>query len=302
MKKEILNGTPIPYDLPIEDLKVMMASSTMKNFSLACEALSYKNDPDAYEIMKSYINDKDKYRRLYILKTIFRHREAAELFGILENAILSEDLLFVHNALTIISEYRIKISDAALLSAISKHLPKLYTELFALRMLDINEDNYGRLVELFGKAEECCQKEFIGEILMEKHLPSKAEELFELFKQDGFAKIRLLAVKLADKYGYDLSQFLRDIDGHVKKFVAKSLGELSFLTKYSSRYRIDVSDDLESAIIYNPVGEEHIYIEYDKADEFSPYMVSFSNKHRHEADQESVVEWIDNVLEEDSRE
>ena len=48
MKKEILNGTPIPYELSIEELEKMLSSPIMKDFSLACEALSYKNDPKAY--------------------------------------------------------------------------------------------------------------------------------------------------------------------------------------------------------------------------------------------------------------
>lgn len=91
MKKEMLNGDMIPYDLSVGELEVMMTSAVMKDFTLACEALSYKNDPEAYRIMKFYINDNDKYRRIYILKTIFRHREAVELFDFLENAIASED-------------------------------------------------------------------------------------------------------------------------------------------------------------------------------------------------------------------
>ena len=105
MRKEILNGTLIPYDLPIEELKIMMSSSVMKDFSLACEALSYKSEPEAYQIMKSYIGTEDQYRRLYILKTIFRHSEAAELSDFLENAIASKDVLFVENGLTVVSEY-----------------------------------------------------------------------------------------------------------------------------------------------------------------------------------------------------
>jgi hypothetical protein len=39
MKKEILNGTPIPYDLSVDTLKEMISSPMMKDFALACEAL-----------------------------------------------------------------------------------------------------------------------------------------------------------------------------------------------------------------------------------------------------------------------
>ena len=91
MKKEMLNGTRIPYELSVEELNKMLSSPIMNDFSLACAALSYKNDVAAYEAMKNHINDKDKYRRLYILKTIFRHPNAVELVDFLESAILSED-------------------------------------------------------------------------------------------------------------------------------------------------------------------------------------------------------------------
>ena len=299
MKKEILNGTIIPYELSVEELSKMLTSPIMKDFSLACEALSYKNDAAAYEAMKSYINDKDKYRRLYILKTIFRHPNAIELVYILENAIASEDYLFVENGLIVISEYHIKVSDSLLLSAIHKHLPKLYTAISSLTTLDISEENYSKLTELFLKAEQCVQKEIIGEILADNYLNSKSKELFELFGHDKFAKIRLLAIKIAKNYGYNLSLFLYDMDGHVRNLAMKSLENLSFLSSYISKYRMDVSDDLESAIIYNPNSEDHLYIEYNKTDGFSPYMLSFSFQHVHLTDEESAKEWIDAILSED---
>ena len=221
MKKEILNGTRIPYELSVEGLSQMLSSPNMKDFSLACEALSYKNDVTAYEAMKSYITDKDKYRRLYILKTIFRYPKAIELVGFLENAITSEDFLFVENGLIVISEHQIKVSDSLLLSVVTKHLPNLYTAVRALNTLDVCEENYAKLTALFSKAEKCSQKEFIGETLVNKYLPSKSNELFELFRRDKFAKIRLLAVKIAKKYGYDLSVFLSDEDGHVRNLATR---------------------------------------------------------------------------------
>ncbi len=299
MKKEILNGTRIPYELSVEELSKMLSSPIMKDFSLACEALSYKNDVAAYEAMKSYINDKDKYRRLYILKTIFRHPNAVELVCFLENAINSEDLLFVENGLIVISEYKIKVPDSLVISAIHKHLPKLYTAICSLTTLDISEENYSKLTVLFLKAEQCVQKEIIGEVLTDNYLTSKSKELFELFSRDKFAKIRLLAIKIAKNYGYNLSVFLSDIDGHVRNLAMKSLENLSFLSSCISKYRMDVSDDLESAIIYNPNSEDHLYIEYNKTDGFSPYMLSFSFQHVHLTDEESAKEWIDAILSED---
>ncbi len=299
MKKEMLNGTPIPYELPTDELKIMMSSPEMKDFALACEALSYKNDPEAYPIMKSYINDRDKYRRLYIIKTIFRHPEAAELVGLLENAIVSDDVLFVEHGLSVIAEYKIKVSDSLLLSVICKHFPNLgWTAVRSLGTLTVSEDHYVKLKELWARAERCVQKEIIGEILIEKYLPFKSRELFDLFGRDGTAKIRLLALKLANQCGYNISSFLSDIDGHVKKLAMKSLGGLSFLSRYISKYRVDVSDDLESAVIYNPNGQDHLYIEYDRADSVCPYMLTFSFQHVHETDEASAAKWVDGILNE----
>jgi len=298
MREEIMNGTPIPYDLPIEDLKAMMASSVMKEFSLACEALSYKKEPEAYRIMKAYINDEDKYRRLYILKTIFRHSEAVELVGFLENALMSDDFLFVRNGLTVISDYGIVVSAPLLISVVCKHLPKLPMAIRALHTIDAKEEYYADFVEIFKMSKLCVQREILGEILTEKYLPAKSEELFDLFSRDGFASIRLLALKIACKYGYDRSKFLSDIDGHVKKLAKKSLGRLAFLTHYISKYRVDVSDDLDSAIIYNPNGAEHLFIEYEGGDDFVRYTLSFSFQHVHVSDQESATEWIDGILNE----
>lgn len=298
MRKEILNGTPIPYDLSIEELKKLITSSSMKDFSVACEVLSFKGTTEAYEIMKPYINVKDKYRRLYTLKTIFRYPQAIELVNYLENAIASDDLLFVNAGLLIVSEHKIKIPDSILLLAVTQNLSKLYTGLNSLSMLKVSEDHYFKLIEIYKKAELCSQRKLISDTLIEQYLPSKSKQLFDLFRYDKYAKIRLLAIKLAKEYGYNLSTFLSDIDGHVKKLAMKSLGELSFLSKYIAKYRIDISDDLESAIIYNPISDENIYIEYDKADESSPFLLSFSFQHVHLTDKKSATEWIDEIISE----
>ena len=217
MKKAILNGTSIPYEATVDELKTMISSPVIKDFSLACEALSYKDDAVAYEMMKSYVNDRDKYRRLYILKTIFRHPQAIELKEFLEGAINSDDFLFVSQGLLVIAEHNIKISEALLVAATERHLSKLYTEIRALHILDTSEGNYQKLTELLEKAETSTQKEFLCEMLIKKYLPEKAKDLFDLLGKDRCPKLRLCAVALGKKYGFDTYQFEEDPDGHVRK-------------------------------------------------------------------------------------
>ena len=216
MKKEMLNGTPIPFDLTTDELSKMMESANMEDFSLACEVLSQRDDRKAYVIMKSYIGSKDKYRRLCILKTIFRHPEAVELVGFLEAAIASDDFLFVSNALLVVAEYGIIVSENLLLSAVQRYLSKLYTEVLSLRILDATEQNYQILTAFFEKSVTSSQKEFLCEILTQKYLPSKARDLFELFGREDFPKLRLAAVHLGKEYGFDISKFATDEDGHIR--------------------------------------------------------------------------------------
>lgn len=84
----------------------------------------------------------------------------------------------------------------------------------------------------------------------------------------------------------------------MKKFSTELSGEMSFLSNYCSLFRMDISDDFKSAIIYNPYGEENLHIYYDVEDSFTPYMLSFSFQHVHLTDQDSAKEWIDDVLSE----
>ncbi len=217
MKKEMLNGMHIPYDLPIEELEKMLSSPIMQDFSLACEALSYKNDPEAYQIMKAHINDKDKYRRLYVLKTIFRYYEAAELVDFLENAIASDDFPFVENGLIIVSDYNIKVSEMLLITTVKKYCDDLYTAVGALKALEINNDNFEEITKIFTSCSKCFQKEILGEILCNAYLPQKSKELFELFKKDTFAKIRLIGLDIGKRYCFDTDEFLSDLDGHIRQ-------------------------------------------------------------------------------------
>jgi len=217
MKKDSTNGTQIPYEATMDELKTMMSSHVMQDFSLACEALSYKNDPEAYEIMKSHINDRDKYRRLCVLKTIFRYPEAVELVDFLENAIASDDFLFVENGLIIVSNYGIKVSESLLIEVVKKYCNELYTAVGALKTLTINEGNFDAIKRIFASCTKCAQKEILCGILCDEYLPQKAKELFELFRRDAFAKIRLNALEIGKRYGFDTRDFLQDSDGHIRK-------------------------------------------------------------------------------------
>lgn len=191
MKAEKINGTAVPYDKSTDELELMLTGGNMSDFAAACEALSYKTDEKAFKALKGYINDKDKYKRLCILKTVFRHPASVQLKAFLEESIMSDDINFSQNGLKSAYDCHFRISDEIILGAVQKHLSQLYsTYLYALENLSVNEENFKALISLFKKSESCSQKEVLCDILCEKYLPEKEDILFSLFSSDKFSKIR----------------------------------------------------------------------------------------------------------------
>ncbi len=288
-EKEILFGMMIPYDAPIDELRSMMASTDMKIFSLACEALSYSNYPESYEIMREYLYHKDKYRRLYVLKTIFRHPEAEELTKNLESAILSDDKLFFENGLIIISEMGIKVSEEALWSAVERNFDALgYHPMFALRTLEASDENYNRLVIAFKRGER-YQKLIIANILKEKYLQNKAREIFEILSNDGFAEVRFSAMELAEELKFDNSKLINKM---TERAAVINESRFSFLSKYIGKMLVDISDDTESVVIYNPNRKESLFASYENDE----YTIEFSTQHVHLEDRDEAEVWIRSVV------
>jgi hypothetical protein len=140
------------------------------------------------------------------------------LKNFLEESILSNDILFAENGLKVAFEYEFDISDNVIFTAIKKHIKNLCsTSLYVLNKTDVNGANFSKLVELFKQTEVSSQKEVLGEILFGKYTPEKAQDLFDLFSNDDFSKVRLLAVKIGKKYGFVIETLKFDADGHVRK-------------------------------------------------------------------------------------
>ena len=293
MKKTILNGTPIDYDRPISELRKMMASSEMKDFTQACEVLSYMDCDEAFEIMRPYLDHKDKYRRLYVLKTIYRHPKAASIAHYLEEAILSGDKLFVENGLFTVGRFGIKISEEIIWFAI-ENSDLYYNDLRALKLLDVTSENYKKILNIFfceGNFNKgnSWHKIFIADLLREKYIHEKSEELFRIFSGDGSAEIRFRAIKIADDFGFEKAALLEKLRAGARRI---NESRFSFLSRYCADMIIDLSDDMESAMMYNPNNGENIFVEYDSEE----YTVYFATDHVHIADADAAAEWIKSIV------
>ena len=298
MRKEILNGERVPYDASLTELRKMLDSGAMKDFMLACEVLSEREEREAYELLKRYASHKDKFRRLYVMKTIFKRPESSELIPWLEESIASGERYFCDNSFEIVGNLGIKINREILLAGVERELkdPYTYNPIKALSSLEANEENFLATLALFGKATGNYQKENFAEILCEKYLPEKASELFELFAVSDFAKVRIIAARIGRKYGFDLEMLKYDENGHVRKIAEKGLGKLEFLRKYTSEYTVEFSKDLESAIIVNPYKDEHIEIDLDYGTDWEEYTVSFGDIHWHFDESADAEEYIDDII------
>ena len=293
MKKAIFNGASASCDKTLFELREMIASPEMKDFTIACDELSCMDSDEAFEIMRLYLDHKDKYRRLYVLKTIFRHPRAADISYYLEEAILSGDKLFVENGLLTVGRYGIKISEDIIWFGV-ENSDLYYNDMKALKMLDVSPKNYKKFLDIFfGEGifnqRIYWQKIFIADILREKYLPEKAEELYRIFAADEFADIRFRAIKIADDFGFDKAMLLERIRTGAAR-LAES--KFAFLSVYADKMLLDLSDDMESAMLYNPNSDEHIFVEYD-SDEYTVY---FATDHVHIEDADAATEWIRSVV------
>lgn len=214
--KTEINGRPVPHGLPKEELYGLLASDSMTDFVLACEALSTLSDEETCDRLGAYLTHPDKYRRLAVLKVIFRNPHAVKYLPALEEAIASEHILFAENGLRAAYECRMPVSESVILAAIRRHIGELFS-LHALDLLSVSEENYRALTEIYPLCATSLQQEILAEILARKYADAHAPALFELFSASPYPKTRLQAVELGLRFGFDLATLQKDPDGHVRK-------------------------------------------------------------------------------------
>jgi hypothetical protein len=218
---KIINGLEVPYNLETNELLVMLEKTDMSSFVAICEALSYRDTEDVCDALGYYLLSNDKYRRLCVLKIIFRNSYSIKWMTELEKAIQSDDFIFVDNGLKVVADYNIKVSEKLIVSAIKKHFQEIKHSLLALSLLEISDDNFKILINFFMNSNTCLKQEILAEILVQKYLVEKSNVLFGLFAVSKFGKIRKLAVQIGFNSGYDISAFKNDPDGHVRDLINK---------------------------------------------------------------------------------
>ena len=76
-----------------------------------------------------------------------------------------------------------------------------------------------------------------------------------------------------------------------------SKNNYTFLTNHFSSYEIIYLESKDSVEIVNPFGKDNIIVDYDPADP-TPFRVMFSFQHRHIEDENGVVEYATDIIDE----
>lgn len=219
MSEKIINGRLVPYELSNNELAYLCSSKEMSDFVVACEVLSTRDNQESYQILKSHFYDKDKYRRLIVIKAIFHLSYSVELNTYLETLLQLEDILFVHTASNIIVSKRISVSENMIKETLIRYIDDIEVG-YLLTLISNLDYNFGFVESLFMKSSICGYQEIIADFLYSNFGKDKPQELFDLFRSSHFGKIRCYALSIGKDNQFDLSSFLYDKDGHVRKKLA----------------------------------------------------------------------------------
>ncbi len=223
---KLVNDQVVPENLPIKEFGKMMETSDMQIFALACEALRNNKTHEAYELLKRYIDSKDKFKRRYIMSVIFDFDESMELSKHFLNALQSDDRMFVTTVLEHLIHRNLWVSDEQILSCFEKNhnwLDSYYYQI--LRGIEKNPQHTERLICLLSTAETNSAKIAVAQCMKAFAAQDNYMRLFELLANSDIAKLRMEACGIAHKFGRNdlLYIFKDDPDGHIRKFINQVL-------------------------------------------------------------------------------
>ena len=223
---KLLNGKPVPDDLSIEELHVMLESSDMQTFALACEALRNRKTNEAYSLLKEYLTEKDTHKYRYILSVIFSYDESSQLQEHFLGAMQSDNMYLVRTVLDHLVHRNIWVSDEQILCCFEKNhnsLDAYYYQI--LGNLAKTEQHAERLIRLLNTAETDSIRIAVAECLESFSSETNYLRIYALLADSNIAKVRMQACQIANKFSrVDLLQkFTDDPDGHVRKFSICSL-------------------------------------------------------------------------------
>lgn len=229
-QKRTINGHVIPSDLPLSELLKMLESKNMMDFVLTCETLADHKTDDAYIHLKRHLDDPDKYRRRYVWSIIFEFSQATELTDRFVENFYSDDSIFVILAFDSALKYRIPLSETVIWDAVERNGKIMWEGHYDILMrLSHSSSNFDKLMNLYRvRRNSRSVREHIARVLAQYAEGEYFDDLYELFKNDEYSKVRRVACDIAirNKRKDLLEVFKTDPDGHIRKAAERYLALL----------------------------------------------------------------------------
>ena len=211
----------------MEELREMLASSSMEIFAPACKALGELGTEEAYGLLKEYLQTKDKYKYRFVLSVIFRFPQSAELADCFAEALESKDLIFVDTALEHLVRENLWVTEEQILSCFEKNRDQLsgYYYDTVLRKLSKTEEYGKRILSMFLKTQNNSVKISLAKCLTAFATEETYLTFYDLMKDSPIHKVRMAACRISHTFRRPdlLALFATDHDGHIRAFVHRTL-------------------------------------------------------------------------------
>ena len=219
----ILNGKPVPVELPLPDLARMLESPDMTDFSLACRALSLKQTVESYDLLKYHLPHRDPYRHRCLLEALFAFPQSAELTEMAAEALESKREYLVTAALSGIIKGHITLPETQILAALEQNLTTLSGWYFQVLFdFERTDKNLRAILSLYRKSSGEQRTALARQIAYFAN-EENCRELSSLLIADPCDQICLVGIRMAAEFGcaHRYPELEHHPDGHVRESYRK---------------------------------------------------------------------------------
>lgn len=214
----ILNGKPVPVESPLPELARMLESADMTDFALACRALSLKQTPESYQLLKSHLPNKDLYRHRCLLEALFAFPQSPELTAMAEEALRSRQEYLVTAALSGMIKGSLLLPEALILSTLEENLSTLSGWYFQV-LFDFarTEENLQSILKLYHKSSG-EQRTALAHQISYFANEENCHRLSSLLIADPITQVCLVGIRIAAEFGcaHRHPELEHHPDGHVR--------------------------------------------------------------------------------------
>ncbi len=218
------NSGKLNIKLTREEIESIMDKS-YEHFGFLCLVLKNRGEDEDFKLIEKFINDSD-HRKCYLaLKNILAFEKGKEKYAhLVGERLKNDDIIILRGALELVREHKLMQTDNRILEIYEKYIDKNISSccVCALRYNPGFEENYERILALYRRAPK-QNKECFAKLLTDLADESRFDELFPLFAEDEYCKVRIGAARLAIKHErYELlNRFINEKDGHIRKLALK---------------------------------------------------------------------------------